>query len=66
MNICSSGHDEIVYDNRDCPICVLKEEHRQEIDEKNSEIEKLKKENENLQEEVDNLKPDDTDNSGGQ
>ena len=23
MNLCSSGHDEICYEGRNCPVCVL-------------------------------------------
>lgn len=26
MNICSDGHDEVCYEARECPACLLKED----------------------------------------
>jgi len=26
MNLCSSGHDEVCYEGRECPACLLKED----------------------------------------
>ena len=40
MEICSSNHDEIVYDSRYCPLCELLEEK----EELNSEIRNLEHE----------------------
>ena len=45
MNICSNGHEEIVYKWSKCPICELIEEHENEIqsivDDLEERIEKL-------------------------
>ena len=40
MEICSYGHDEIVYDSKYCPLCKLLEETK----ELNSEIHNLENE----------------------
>lgn len=31
MDLCSDRHEEIAYEGRRCPVCVLIEEHRDEI-----------------------------------
>lgn len=28
MNLCSSGHDEVCYDGKRCPVCEILEEKR--------------------------------------
>ena len=33
MNLCSDGHDEIVYEGRHCPACDLKQERDAQIKE---------------------------------
>lgn len=38
MNLCSSGHEEIVYDERHCPLC----ERLEEIKDLKNKIEELK------------------------
>lgn len=46
MYICSNGHDEICYDQRDCPLCK----------EKDNEIEELICNSNKSEDEVDNLR----------
>jgi HAMP domain-containing protein len=48
MNLCDSGHEEICYECRNCPLC-----------EANEEIESLEKEVEELKESLEELKKDD-------
>lgn len=38
MNLCNDGHDEICYEGRKCPACVLKDEN----EELRSEVDRLK------------------------
>ena len=40
MNLCSDGHDEVCYEGRDCPMCLL----NGLIEELNIEVEDLKTE----------------------
>lgn len=44
MQVCSDGHDEIVHDNRECPLCLVIREKQE-----------LEKDIENLQEEIKEL-----------
>jgi DNA repair exonuclease SbcCD ATPase subunit len=44
MNLCSSKHDEICYEGRECPVCELIKEHVKEIQELNSRIDELRNE----------------------
>lgn len=53
MNICNSGHDEIVFDSMWCPLCQADEEMR-ELEER---CERLEAEKDKLEEIIDDLKP---------
>ena len=44
MNLCSSGHDEICHEGRNCPVCVIISEKDAEIEELNGEIDELSRE----------------------
>jgi hypothetical protein len=33
MNLCSTGHEEVCYDSRECPACEVIVEMQKEIDE---------------------------------
>lgn len=47
MTLCSDGHDEVCYEGRDCPACLLLEtikEKDDEIQSLNLEIDSLNKE----------------------
>ena len=48
MDICSSGHDEIVYDERNCPLC----EANGQIEELEKEKKELETTNETLEERI--------------
>ncbi len=48
LNLCSSNHEEICYEGPWCPVCVLKDDLKNQIAE-------LSKENMALEKEVDNL-----------
>ena len=42
MDICSNGHEEIVYEGRYCPMCTMIDNHKEELErleDKISEIE---------------------------
>ena len=49
MDICSEGHDEIVFDGMACPVCALIKDYEAEKDELQDEIKDLNNEIENLQ-----------------
>jgi hypothetical protein len=53
MEICDSGHDEIVFDTRWCPLCQAYEEMH-ELEER---CERLEAEKDKLEETIDDLKP---------
>ena len=55
MNLCSDGHEEICYEGRDCPLCVMKNDLWRKIYDKNKEIESLKKIIEQLDETLKDL-----------
>ena len=42
MNLCSEGHDEVCYDGRDCPACLMYAEDAKIIDARDEEIDDLK------------------------
>lgn len=55
MNLCSKGHDEIVYDGRLCPVCektVEIEKLENNLSDLGDEISELKNENAELRKEV--------------
>lgn len=57
--MCSDGHDEIVHDEYNCPLCAkIKEceEIEEEIDGKNNEIDELNDVVKQLENEIDSLK----------
>lgn len=59
MKICEVDHDEIVYDQRDCPLCVMKEkleESANKISDLEDDIEQLEKDVASLEDEVDDYK----------
>lgn len=41
MNLCDSGHDEVCYDGRTCPVCSVKEELSDEIKELTDRVKEL-------------------------
>jgi hypothetical protein len=63
MNICQSGHSEIVYDGRECPLCEeiqtrvdMEMELKSEIKSLESDLEKSENYIIDLDEEIANLK----------
>jgi hypothetical protein len=53
MKICSDNHEEICYEGRGCPACILKQKIEEEADrayDAEKEIERMKVEIEHLQE----------------
>lgn len=42
INLCSNGHDEIVYEGSQCPLCDMRSDSQAEIDGLSNEIEELK------------------------
>jgi ubiquinone biosynthesis protein UbiJ len=48
MNLCDSGHDEVCYSSRSCPVCAKIDD----IKELQDEIEDLKKDIERLEEDL--------------
>jgi hypothetical protein len=49
MNLCSEHHDEVCYEVRNCPVCDLRKEMDEAIEDLNREIAGLRKEIESLQ-----------------
>ena len=41
LSICSDGHQEIVYEYLECPMCQLRDEMQAEIDKLLAEVERL-------------------------
>jgi len=42
MNICSKFHEEVCFEDRKCPVCVIIEEKDREIDSLKDEVTTLK------------------------
>lgn len=47
MHLCNDGHDEVCYEGRDCPVCLVKAD----LEEANGKIAELEKQIERLEEE---------------
>jgi hypothetical protein len=41
MNLCANKHEEICYEGRECPVCSLREEMQEDIDDLLNEIKDL-------------------------
>lgn len=41
MNLCSDGHDEVCYEGRDCPACLINKELIETIEDRNKLLEEL-------------------------
>lgn len=41
MDLCSSGHDEVCYETRTCPMCDIINEMQDELKEAKKEIDRL-------------------------
>ena len=52
MNLCSNGHEEICFESRKCPVCIIIGEHESEIEDLKWEIDSLKSEIEDLKSEA--------------
>lgn len=48
MELCSNGHDEVCYETRECPACLLKDEMQEKID-------RLQEDNDRLMVELDDM-----------
>ena len=44
MDICSNGHEEIVYIGNFCPFCTVIDEHKEKVERLEDEIASLKEE----------------------
>lgn len=44
MQLCDDGHEEICFETKKCPVCILIEKYEDKIEELNYEIESLKEE----------------------
>jgi predicted RNase H-like nuclease (RuvC/YqgF family) len=49
MNLCSSGHQEICYEGRNCPLCAIQSDKEDSDKENERKIEKLKDEKAELE-----------------
>lgn len=38
MNLCNDNHDEICFDSRKCPLCVLRDDYETQINELEEKI----------------------------
>jgi hypothetical protein len=52
MNLCSSGHDEVCYEGRTCPVCDLREDLEDSIKDLTKELEEEKKYSDSLEKQV--------------
>jgi hypothetical protein len=43
MELCSSGHTEVAYEGRRCPVCKLLSDHAAEVEELTNKIENFDK-----------------------
>jgi len=50
MNLCSYNHEEICYEGRDCPLCLMVQEYDETISDLETEIKELQERNEELEE----------------
>ena len=48
MELCSSGHDEVCFEGRQCPVCEAISDKNQETEDMIKEIDDLKDENRSL------------------
>jgi hypothetical protein len=48
MTLCSEGHDEICYEGRECPACLLKEDRDWFEEEDSKKDEKIKELNDKI------------------
>lgn len=55
MNLCSSGHEEICYESRQCPVCEIIADKNREIEDKQSTIDRLKEELESAETTIESL-----------
>ena len=55
MELCSDGHPEICYDERDCPMCDLETDLRSEIKELEKQVESLQSEVGDLEDQIHTL-----------
>jgi len=52
MDICSSGHDEICYSERTCPICPILEDNNDTINDLESSVKSLEQEVKQLNDDI--------------
>lgn len=56
MNLCGSGHDEVAYEGRSCPVCDLIETNSREMAELDEQLKGVISERDSLESEVDELR----------
>lgn len=56
MNLCSSGHEEVCFEGRICPVCEVIEDKDREIDKLTDKIHGLESENADLEDQITELK----------
>ena len=56
MYLCSNYHDEICYDERNCPYCKTLDDHQADIGDYEKQIDELKDEIDELKDEIKEIK----------
>lgn len=56
MELCSCGHEEVCFDGRNCPVCILIKEHEDKEKELESKINDLENEINDLENEINSFK----------
>ena len=49
MYLCSSNHDEVCYENPDCPVCTIRDDLQDQLESANKDIKELEKQLEGFQ-----------------
>lgn len=58
MNLCNDGHEEVCYESRNCPACIMKDErdgYEKDIEQAQDTISELKAEVNELEDKVKGL-----------
>lgn len=55
MNLCSYNHEEICYEDRDCPLCLMIQEYDETISNLETDIKELQERNTELEDKYETL-----------
>ena len=56
MNLCSSGHDEVCYEGRNCPVCEMEKDKDKDIEKLDEAIDELRDRLETAEEEIGSMR----------